>query len=52
VKIDNKKSKAKQRIRRLRGRYKHLNLMKGLVEARKEDGNLILKGVTRSPLVP
>jgi len=37
VKIDNKKSKAKQRIRRLRGRYKHLNLMKGLVEARKEE---------------
>ena len=37
MKIDNKKSKAKQRIRRLRGKYKHLNLMKGLVEARKEE---------------
>jgi hypothetical protein len=43
VEIDNKKSKAKrqwkaeQRIRRLRGKYKHLKLMKGLVEARKEE---------------
>ena len=34
---DNKKSRAKQCIRTLRGKYKHLGLMKGLVEARKEE---------------
>jgi hypothetical protein len=28
---------AEQRIHRLRGKYKHLNLMKGLVESRKEE---------------
>jgi hypothetical protein len=37
VKLDKKKSKTTQRIRRLRGKYKHLDLMKGLVEARKEE---------------
>jgi hypothetical protein len=37
VKTDNKKSKAKQRIRTLRGKYKHLDLIKGLIEARKEE---------------
>jgi hypothetical protein len=37
VKIGNKKSKAKQRIRTLRGKYKHLDLIKGLIEARKEE---------------
>jgi hypothetical protein len=40
VKTDNKKSKAKQRIRTLRGKYKHLDLMKGLIEARKEERQL------------
>src|SRR5258708_38581029 len=34
---NNKKSKAKQRIRTLRGKYKHLDLMKGLIEARTEE---------------
>ena len=28
---------AEQRIHRLRGKYKHLDLMKGLVEARREE---------------
>ena len=37
VKTDNKKSKAKPRIRTLRGKYKHLDLMKGLTEARIEE---------------
>jgi len=37
VKIDNKKSKAMQRIRRLRGKYKYLNLMEALVEGRKDE---------------
>jgi hypothetical protein len=37
LKTDNKKSKAKQRIRTLRGKYKHLDLIKGLIEARKEE---------------
>ncbi len=37
MKTDNKKSRAKQRIRTLRGKYKHLDLMKGLIEARKEE---------------
>ena len=40
VKTDNKKSKAKQRIRTLRGKYKHLDLMKGLIEARKRERQL------------
>ena len=30
-------SEAEQRIHSLRGKYKHLDLMKGLVEARKEE---------------
>jgi hypothetical protein len=32
-----RKFKAKTRIEKLRGKYKHLDLMKGLVEARKEE---------------
>ena len=40
VKIDSKKSKAKQRIRSLRGKYKHLNLMETLVEGRKQERHI------------
>ncbi len=32
-----RKFKAKTHIEKLRGKYKHLDLMKGLVEARKEE---------------
>ncbi len=37
MKTDNKKSKARQRVRSVRGKYRHLDLMKGLIEARKEE---------------
>jgi hypothetical protein len=51
VKIDNKKSKAKQRIRSLRGKYRDLDLMKGLIEARKEERQPDSKTRPQSPLV-
>jgi hypothetical protein len=32
-----KKSKARQRIHKMRGKYKHLDLVKGLIDAREEE---------------
>ena len=37
MKTDNKKSKARQRVRSVRGKYRHLDLMKGLMESRGQD---------------
>lgn len=47
-----RKREREQGIHSLRGKYKHLDLMKGLIEMRKEERQPDSKRFPRSPLVP